>query len=140
MILFWLAVMVLFLIVEAVSAALCSVWFAVGALLSLCVAALGCPLWGQGLAFVLVSGVCLAVLYPRLKHLARRCYQPTNADMVIGQTCPVTERIDNLAATGTVSIAGKTWTARTTDGAVIEAGATVRIDSISGVKVFVTQV
>lgn len=38
--------------------------------------------------------------------------QPTNADMLIGQECLVTEDIDNLAGRGAVSVGGKVWTAR----------------------------
>lgn len=140
MIIVWFAAAAAFLIIEAVTAAMNSIWFVVGALAALAAAALGAPVWAQVLLFAAVSGVCFAILYPRLKKLLRRDRKATNADMVIGQECVVTQRIDNLAGTGAVSVAGKTWTARTADGRTVEAGAVVLADSIQGVKLIVSPV
>ena len=140
MIAFWVVAAVVFLIVEAATAAMNSIWFLVGALAGLAAAALGAPLWVQVLLFAAVSGVCFAVLYPRLKNSLRRDRQATNADMVIGRECVVTQRIDNLAGTGAVSVGGKTWTARSADGQVIELGAVVAAQSIQGVKLIVSPV
>ena len=112
MIILWIVAAVIFLIVEAVTAAMSSIWFLAGALAALAAAVLGAPVWLQVLVFIVVSGVCFAILYPRLKRLLRRDRQPTNADMVIGKECVVTQRIDNLAGTGAVAVGGKTWTAR----------------------------
>ncbi len=140
MIAFWIVAAVVFLIVEAVTAAMSSIWFTVGALAALAGAALDAPLWAQILLFVAVSGVCFALLYPRLKNSLRRDRQATNADMVLGQECVVTQRIDNLAGTGAVSADGKTWTARSADGETIELGAVVTAQSIQGVKLIVTPV
>ena len=140
MIALWVVAAVVFLIVEAVTAAMNSIWFVAGALAALAAAALGAPLWGQVLLFIAVSGVCFAILYPRLKNLLRRDRQATNADMVIGQECVVTQRIDNLAGTGAVTVGGKTWTARSAGGETLEAGSTVVADSIQGVKLIVSPV
>ena len=138
MIALWTVAAVVFLIVEAVTAAMNSIWFVAGSLAALAGAALGAPIWGQILLFVAVSGVCFAILYPRLKNLLKRDRQPTNADMVLGQECVVTQRIDNLAGTGAVSVGGKTWSARSADGQVFELGAIVTADSIQGVKLIVS--
>ena len=137
---FWIVAAVAFLIVEAATAAMNSIWFMVGALAALAAAALGAPVWTQVLLFVAVSGVCFAILYPRLKASLRRDRQPTNADMVLGQECVVTQRIDNLAGTGAVSVGGRTWTARSAEGGCIELGAVVTADSIQGVKLMVSPV
>ena len=134
----WIAAAAVFLIVEAVTAAMSSIWFVAGALAALAAAALGAALWTQILLFLGVSGVCFAVLYPRLKKLLRRDRQPTNADMVIGQTCVVTQRIDNLAGTGAVFVDGKTWTARAANGEIIEPGTPVAAEGIEGVKLIVS--
>lgn len=138
MVTFWIVAAVVFLIVEAATAAMNSIWFMVGALAALASAALGAPLWIQMLLFIAVSGVCFAVLYPRLKDSLRRDRQATNADMVIGRECVVTQRIDNLAGTGAVSVGGRTWTARSADGETIELGAVVTAQSIQGVKLIVS--
>lgn len=140
MIAVWTVAAVVFLIVEAVTAAMNSIWFVAGSLAALAAAALGTPIWVQALLFVAVSGLCFAILYPRLKTLLRKDRQPTNADMAIGQECVVTQRVDNLAGTGAVTVGGKTWSARSADGQTIEAGAVVVAVSIQGVKLMVAPV
>lgn len=140
MVILWIAAAVVFLVVEAATAAMNSIWFMVGALAALAAAALGAPVWTQVLLFVAVSGICFALLYPRLKNSLRRDRQATNADMVLGQECVVTQRIDNLAGTGAVSVAGRTWTARSAGGETIELGAVVVAQSIQGVKLIVSPV
>ena len=49
----------------------------------------------------------------------------------------VTETVDNENAAGAVYIDGKTWSARSEDGAVIPAGEIVTIVRMEGVKLFV---
>lgn len=138
MLTFWLVLAGVFLVIEAATTAMCSIWFAAEALVATIVSALGGTIWLQILAFVLVSTLCLIILYPKLKHLVSHNHHPTNTDMLIGQTCPVTQRIDNLAETGAVKIAGKVWTARAEDGNIIEENTIVRIKRICGAKMIVT--
>ena len=139
-IVFWMVATGVFLVLEVVTAAMCSIWFAAGTLAALIAAFAGAPLWLQILLFFLVSVACFALLYPRLKkHLNQRKHA-TNADMVIGQTCVVTRTIDNLAGSGTVTVAGKTWTARTETGETIPQGSLVRAESIQGVKLIVSPI
>ena len=62
---------------------------------------------------------------------------PTNADRCLGQTARVTEDIDNLAETGAVYVDGKTWSARSDDGAPLPAGTLVTVLRMEGVKLIV---
>ncbi len=140
MIIFWAIVTGAFLLLEAVTVAMTSLWFAVGALAALLIAALGLPLWLQIAAFVLVSTLCFALLYPRLKSYLHRNKQATNADMAIGKTCIIVDPVDNLAATGSASLDGKTWTARSADDEPIPAGERARIEAIEGVKLIVRHI
>ena len=137
MIVIWAIAAGALLLIEGMTAAMCSIWFAAGAVVSLIAAAFGAPIWVQLPLFIIVSAVCFWLLYPRLKKSIRKGRQATNADMVIGQSCRVTEPIDNLAGTGAVQIGGKTWTARTADGNTIEKGALVQVEKIQGVKLIV---
>ena len=138
MFILWMAVAGVFLILELVTAALCSIWFTVGALAALAAAALKGPVWLQILVFFLVSAVCFILMYPRIKKHLNQKKTPTNADMTIGAICVVTQGIDNIAGTGAVSVGGKTWTARSVLGDVIEEGRMVRAIRIEGVKLMVT--
>ena len=58
----WLALFVVFLIVEAGTVALVSIWFALGALAALVSCVLGAEMWLQITVFLVVSLVLLALL------------------------------------------------------------------------------
>ena len=135
---FWVVALVVFLIVEAVTAGLVSIWFVFGSLVALICAALGAAVWLQIFWFVIVSVATLVLTRPLAKRYVDSRSVATNADRSIGRAAVVTERIDNLAATGAVKLDGVVWTARSTDDAVaIEAGERVTVRAIEGVKLIV---
>jgi membrane protein implicated in regulation of membrane protease activity len=138
LIIFWLVAFVLFLIIEAATASLASIWFALGALVALISTALGAPLWMQIAWFIVVSAVTLYFTRPLAKKYLAPKRSATNADRLINETCAVTEDIDNIAGTGAVSIEGKIWTARSAGGEHIAKGTLVRVTAIEGVKLIVT--
>ena len=135
---FWVVALVVFLIVEAVTAGLVSIWFVLGSLVALICAALGAAVWLQIFWFVIVSVATLVLTRPLVKRYVDSRSVATNADRSIGRAAVVTERIDNLAATGAVKLDGVVWTARSTDDAVaIETGERVTVRAIEGVKLIV---
>lgn len=134
----WLMLMVVFLIVEAATVTLASIWFAGGALAAMIVSLLGLETWVQITVFLLVSAALLAALRPLTKKYLTPKVTATNIDAVIGSTGLVTEAVENLNATGQVKLGAMYWTARSTTGETIPIGTKVRVDRIEGVKVFVT--
>lgn len=141
----WIGLIVIFLIVEGLTAGLVTIWFAVGALAALIAAMFHAPLWLQlvwffavSIAAFAVSIAAFAVTRPLVKKYINSRTQPTNADMLIGQECLVTEDIDNLAGRGAVSVGGKVWTARAQTDAPIPAGTAAIVLRIEGVKLIVT--
>ena len=136
----WLGLMVLFLIVEATTVTMVSLWFAGGALVALAVSALGGGFLVQMVAFLVVSTALLALLRP----MARKHFTPkltkTNVDSIIGMEGYVTGDIDNIAATGTVKLGAMEWTARSATGEKISTGTLVKVEKIEGVKAFVAPV
>ena len=135
----WLVAFVVFLMVEASTVTMVSLWFAVGALAALIVSLFAGFGWHIAV-FLAVSAVCLTALRP----LAQKYFKPrltkTNVDAIIGSQGYVTADIDNLAATGKVNLGAMEWTARSTTGQNIPAGTLVKVDRIEGVKAFVTAV
>lgn len=136
----WLAMAVLFLVLEATTVTMVSLWFAGGCLVALLVAATGGG-WGfQVFTALAVSALLLACLRP----IARKHFTPkltkTNVDAVIGVQGYVTADIDNMAATGTVKLGAMEWTARSADGSPISKGTLVKVERIEGVKAFVIPV
>lgn len=136
----WIAAIVLFLIVEAATAGLVTIWFAVGALAALLAAMFNAPVWLQLVWFLAISIAAFAVTRPLAKKYLNSKTLPTNADMLIGQECVVTEAIDNLAGTGAVSVGGKVWTARSVAQHVIPQGTHAVVMRIEGVKLIVNPV
>lgn len=136
----WLALIVVFGIVEASTANLVTIWFAVGSAAALIGSFLGAPVWLQIVLFIAVSAAVLLLLRPLAKKFINGKKQPTNADRVLGAVCPVTEDIDNVMGTGAVSVDGKQWSARTADGTKIPRGDLVRTMYIQGVKLIVEKV
>ena len=134
----WLALMVVFLVTEAATVTMVSLWFAGGALAALAVSALGGGILLQIAAFLVVSTGLLALLRP----LARKHFTPkltkTNVDSIIGMEGYVTGDIDNVSATGTVKLGAMEWTARSATGEKISTGTLVKVEKIEGVKAFVT--
>ena len=140
MAMFWLILLVIFLVAEAGTVALVSLWFAAGALAALVAALLGGGmLWQMGM-FLLVSAGLLLALRPWAKRYLNPKITPTNVDSVIGSAGLVTSEVDNVKATGQVKLGAMEWTARSTSGDPIPAGTMVTVDRIEGVKVFVTPV
>lgn len=137
---FWLIAMVVLLVIEGVIPGLVSIWFAAGALVALLLSLVGAPLWLQVALFLAASVALLVLTRPLAKKYVNSRTMPTNADRIIGMDCLVTEEIDNLRGTGTVSVDGKTWTARMDreDGKAPK-GAVVKALRIEGVRLIVAQ-
>lgn len=133
----WLVAAIVFAILEAATVGLTSVWFAVGALAALAAELLGATLWLQVVIFLLVSAVTLYFTRPLVKKYVNNKVEPTNADMLIGKECRVTETVDNISGTGAVYVDGKTWTARCDDEEIIPVGELVIAKRIEGVKLIV---
>ena len=135
---FWLAAGIFFLIVEAATPSLVSIWFALGAFTALIATFFDTQLWIQILLFLVASAVALVATRPLAKKFLDKKHVPTNADMVIGKEGIVIEEIDNLNARGAVSCMGKEWSARSLDEKTIPADAKIIVHSIEGVKLIVS--
>ncbi len=134
----WLIAMIALLVVEGIVPGLISIWFALGALAALIAAGLHAPLWLQLVWFFVVSVAALAVTRPLAKKYVNSRVKPTNADMIIGRECVVTEEINNIRGTGAVSVGGKIWTARMdSDEKTADVGEVHSILRIEGVKLIV---
>lgn len=136
----WAAAMVLFIIIEAATPQLVSIWFAAGAL-----GATVCSLFTknvtmQFLIFFVITAICLMITRPMANRVTEVKKCPTNADMVIGKIGTVTETIDPIAGSGRVIVMGGTWSAYTQNMQSIPVGQTVKIQKINGVKLLVTPV
>ena len=133
----WSLAVAFFVVVEAMTVALVSVWFIGGAVCALIAAALGAGFAVQMVIFVAVSAILLAFVCPAARMRWAKKPERTNADRLVGQTAMVTETIDACADTGAVKINGVLWTAKCTTGERIEKGRHVTIERVEGAKLYV---
>ena len=131
----WIAAMVVFGVVEAVTGGLVSIWFVLGSAAGLIAAICEAPIWLQVLLFFIVSIAALIATRPLVRKMMD--IVPTNADAVLGKEARVTEAIDNTVPSGAVYVDGKTWSARSESGETLPEGTLVRTVRMEGVKLFV---
>ncbi len=132
----WITVIALAIIAEVLTAKRIALWLIPAAtvplVLSLCRVDI---LWLQLLLFFLLSAIGILVYKLFLEKRLKKNGVPSYIDSVIGQTCTVTQRIDNLAGCGEVRARGLYWAARACDeDTVFEEGETVTVVAAEGVK------
>ena len=132
----WLIAIVVFIVAEAATVALVSVWFIGGALAALAAALLH-GLGVQLAVFLVVSAALLVFACPAARKKWAKKPERMNADRLVGETAMVTEPIDACADTGAVKINGVLWTAKCTTGERVEAGGHVTIERVEGAKLYV---
>lgn len=137
MVFVWIAAAIAFIIIEASTTQLVTIWFAAGSAAATIAALLKAGTPVQLIVFVAVSFIALVVTRPIVKKLTKQNFSPTNADRFIGETAIVTQCIDNIAETGLVKLQGTVWTARSAEGNTIAEGETVTVKKIEGVKLIV---
>lgn len=133
----WIIAMVIFGVVEAATVGLVSIWFVLGSAAGLIAAICGGAVWLQVTLFFAVSVAALLATRPLVRKMMKKSIVPTNADAVLGREARVTETVDNDLPSGAVYVDGKTWSARSDSGAVLEEGTMVQVVRIEGVKLFV---
>lgn len=72
----WIGLIVIFLIIEGLTAGLVTIWFAVGALAALIAAMFHAPLWLQLVWFFAVSIAAFAVTRPLVKNISTAAPSP----------------------------------------------------------------
>ena len=135
---YWLVALIVFLVIEAATLGLATIWFAGGALVALIAAMCGAGIVIQIVLFLVVSLILLIFTRPFAVRFLSKDTLKTNVNRVIGMEGVVTEEISNLAGTGKVSLGGNIWTARTeNEGGTIPVDAVVAVLRVEGVKLIV---
>ena len=138
---YWLALLIVCLVLEAATLGLTTIWFAGGALVAMVVALLGGPVWLQVLLFFVVSGILVVFTRPIAAKYFNQDRLKTNAESVVGKQAVVTAEIDNVKETGEVLVHGQEWSARgVAEYPQIAKDTVVIVDSIEGVRLFVRPV
>ena len=139
-ILVWVILLVLFVVIEVLTMGLTTIWFAGGALVAAITAVLQLPAYIQIATFIVVSFVLIIFTRPIAVRYFNKDRVKTNAESIVGKKAIVTGAIDNIKASGQVTVAGMEWSARSiSDDITIEEGKVVTVVAISGVKLIVEE-
>lgn len=134
----WIVAIAAFIVLELLTPQLVCIWFAIGSVGGLIAEKAGAAEWLQVAIFVIVSLIMLVITRPLYNKYVKTKTVPTNSDRLIGMEAVVIETIDNMEAKGSCKVAGQIWSAKSTNGAVIEKDSIVIINSIEGVKLSVS--
>lgn len=133
----WLAIIIVMSIVEACTAQFVSIWFVIGAIVSLVVSIFLPSVTVQIIVFIAVTLLTLLLTRPFVKKLFNFKKEDTNSGRYIGKVGIVIKTINNEIGEGQVNISGSIWTAKSADDSMINEGENVKVESIQGVKVIV---
>ena len=133
---FWLAIIILAIVIEIFTEQLVSIWFIPGALISIIFDLFEAKLVWQIIIFLALSVVGIIVGKKFLLKYKSDNSTKTNIDAIIGEKCIVTEKIDNFAGCGQAKVRGQIWSARgVLEDDVFEPGEVLQIVAIEGVKI-----
>ena len=135
----WLGIAVILIIIEAATVNLATVWFALGALVSMVLAFLDLPLVWQILLFLIISSVLLIFTRPVAVKKLKIGSVKTNAESIVGSTALTMSEI-TADDKGQVKINGQIWTAAPAAEEPIPAETKVLIEKIEGVTLYVSRI
>ena len=131
---YWLLAMIFFVILEFFTTNLVTIWFALGALVSLILSIFIDNVTIQILVFFIVSMTSIVLTRSIVKKYLKPKIVKTNYDRVIDDVGVVIKDITSESF-GEVKADGKVWTAKSNEE--IKKGERVRILKIEGVKLIV---
>lgn len=124
----WILVVILCLLLELTSGDFFILCFAIGAIITAVISAIGVGFYGQLAVFVIASVLSIFFIRPPLlKRIhGKRSERPSNADALMGRIGRVSEAIEQNGY-GRVAIDGDDWKAVSSDGSYIPLGQNVRV-------------
>ena len=131
--LMWLIVLAVFLVIEAITVGLTTIWFAGGALVAAIASGAGAGILVQWILFLVISLVLLIFTRPLAVRYMNKGVPKTNVNSLIGEKAVVIQ-------TGQVRSNDIEWMARTSsDEVTIPEQTVVTIEAVQGVKLIVKE-
>jgi membrane protein implicated in regulation of membrane protease activity len=131
----WVALVVIFAVIEILTLGLTTVWFAIAALVMVFLSFLKIPLAVQVLIFLAISSALLIFTRPLVKK-SRIGKEKTNVESFIGKHVLITKTIGEFEK-GEAKLNGLIWAARSEDNAEIREGTKCEVLRVEGVQLVV---
>jgi len=132
----WVALTIIFAVIEAFTFGLTTIWFAIGALVMVFLSFLPIPLALQIIIFLAISAALLFFTRPLAIKKFKTGREKTNVDSLVGKHALVTRTITEFDK-GEVKLNGLFWSARSDDGSTITEGTKCEVMRIEGVQAVV---
>ena len=132
----WVALFVIFAVIEGLTLGLTTIWFALGALVMVFLSFLPIPLPFQIIIFLTISAILLYFTRPLAIKKFKTGKEKTNVDSLVGMNALVTKKITEFDR-GEVKLNGQIWSAKTQDGSTLEEGIKCEVVRIEGVLAIV---
>ncbi len=132
----WIALAVIFALIEAFTLGLTTIWFAAGALIAMAAALIGLSIAWQIFVFLISSLFIIYFTRPFAIKYLKIGKEKTNYQSLIGNIGLVIEEIRPFE-TGVVKVSGQVWTAKSPDKKIINRKEKIRVMAIEGVKLIV---
>ena len=135
----WLIIAVVFLVVEAMTVEIVSIWFTAASIVSMILALCNLDLAWQIGGFAVVSILLIIFTRPLVTKYLQKNESKTNVESLIGNIATVTKDIlpDDR---GEVKVKGQYWLAISTDNKEIKENTKVSILAIEGAKLIVKNI
>ncbi len=137
-VIFWLALMIIFLVIELLTIGLTSIWFALGAMVAAIAAGCNLNIFIQIALFIIVSIVLLILTKPFFEKYVIKHRVKTNIDSAVGEKIVMEEAINEYEGIGTAKWQGKEWSIKAINPTdTLSTGEIVEIVKVEGVKLIV---
>ena len=133
----WLVFAAVLIVGEIFTAGFFLLWFGVGSAVAAILVLLHAPLWLQWLAFVVVSGVLLAVTRRFARRVTRGTPSKVGPDRLLDAQGLVIEAIDPVSGSGMVRVERDEWRASTEGSVSIAKGRHIRVLRVDGTHLIV---
>lgn len=136
----WISLCILLLIIESLTCALTTIWFAFGALIAFVLGFATDSIVGQIIVFAVSSVLFILFLRPWALKRFNRKRTKTNIDAVVGQTVRITEKVDSYSNTGRAVLNGMEWAVKSLDDSTLfEVGDQATVTGVEGVKLIIKE-
>ena len=132
----WFVIIVATIIIEILTVDLTTIWFTVGAIISLILAAFNVPVIIQIIVFLVVSIVLIATVGKWTRRFFNKKTTPTNISEAIGQEIVILKDADEFHY-GEGKYRGLFWTIAVEHGESVKVGDVAVVEKVDGNKLVV---
>ena len=132
----WISLIIFFILTEVIANNLVGIWFTIGAIVAIFLAALGFNIIIQASAFLLISIILLFSTRKIVSKIKTPVEFKTNTDAIIGSEAKVLVKIEPFKV-GVVKVGALEWSSISESNTTYEVDEIVKVIDVKGVKAIV---